>query len=233
MDFVLAVGIDRETTLESLRLAQEHEFIKAAAGLHPYNADSFEPGDIDWFRDVLKKEEVVALGEVGLDYYNLRSPAEDQQSCSREFLKLAAETETPVILHVRPDDSFERDAYEDIFKLIEQFNSEALTGIFHCFAGDRETVEASLSFGFYYSFAGNVTYSGSDDLKQAAAAVPRENILVETDCPYLAPAAKRGKQNRPDYVYFTSRCLAGLRETTHEEFMTQVSQNSHSLLGHP
>ena len=210
----------------AVALAESYEGVYAAAGVHPHDARLYDEGAERRLLEVLRgSEKVVALGEIGLDYHYDNSPREVQREVFARQLRLAREEGLPVIIH-------SREADEDTAEILAAgLAGSGTLGVMHCFGGGPALASAALGLGFMISFAGNVTFKKADALREVAAAVPLERLLVETDCPYLAPAPFRGRRNEPAYVVETARFLAGLRGVGHEELGRVTSENFARLFG--
>ncbi len=231
LDRILVVGIDRKTSQQAYELATKHELIYATAGIHPHNAKSFSTNQLSWYEQLLREKEVLAVGEIGLDYYHENSPRKKQQTVARGFLSLAEKLKLPVILHVRPKQNNPGiEIFNQIFSLLEQNCGDDLKGIFHCFSGNQEILNASRKFGFYYSLAGNITYKNNKKIRQTIKQIPPDKILAETDSPYLTPQTQRGNKNRPDYILNIYQTLAEIYEMNLDELIEQVRTNSNKLL---
>ena len=168
---------------------------------------------------------MVALGEIGLDYHYDNSPREVQREVFARQLRLAREEGLPVIIHSREADEETAEILQD------ELAGSGTRGVMHCFGGGPSLAEAALALGFCISFAGNVTFKKAEALREVAAVVPLERLLVETDCPYLAPVPHRGRRNEPAYVVETARFLAELRGVSHEELGRVTSENFARLFG--
>jgi TatD DNase family protein len=212
------VGTDRDSCDAALRLAQETEDAFAIVGLHPHNTAGF--GDIEqvWLGDRSRGQGVVAVGETGLDY----SPREDQRRSFEWHIELARALGRPLVIHTR--------AAEDDTLDVLGSKADGLTVIMHCFSMP-ERLEECVERRYMCSFAGNVTYKSAEDLQRAAARVPEELLLVETDSPYLAPVPKRGKPNEPANVVHTARFVAELRGVSYEELERVVEENAARVFG--
>ena len=210
----------------ALEVAERYEGVYAAAGVHPHDARLYDDAAEQSLLGVLRgSERMVALGEIGLDYHYDNSPREVQQEVFARQLRLAREEGLPVIIH-------SREADEDTAVILRrELDSSGTRGVMHCFGGGPALAEAALGLGFMVSFAGNVTFKKAEALREVAAAVPLERLLVETDCPYLAPVPHRGRRNEPAYVVETTRFLAGLRGVSHEELGRVTSENFARLFG--
>ncbi len=208
--------------------------IYATAGIHPQDADKADGLALANLDALLDEPEVVGCGEIGLDYYHDDNPPVDaQKEAFQEQMELAARHRKPIAIHCRPGTAFgARDAWVETLKMLEEhWAPTGLPGILHCFSGEQGHAERALAIGFYLSFAGNVTYPSAGALRAVAQNAPAERILVETDCPFLAPAPDRGKRNEPAYVARTAALLAELRGVTPEALAHQTSENFARLFG--
>jgi TatD DNase family protein len=189
----------------SVPLADEHDWIYAAAGIHPHEAARAEERHFELLRQTLARPRVLAAGEIGLDYYYDHSPRETQRRVLVRQLEIAREARKPIVIHCR-------DAWPDLAEVIAaHWAAAGLGGILHCFSGTREDAFRFLDWGFFISFAGNLTFKKAEDLRAVAREVPLERLLAETDSPYLAPVPHRGKRNEPAFVVEVTRALAELR----------------------
>lgn len=222
--FVINIGYDAKSSLQSLELAKAYENVYAAVAIHPQDSLSVKPEDYKDFVNYAANLKVVAIGETGLDYhYEDGAPREVQKKVFTEHLQLAYSLKLPVIIHLR-------DAFEDMFNILSQ-NRQLLQygGVLHCFSGSGETAKRFLDLGLYISFAGAVTFKNAKGLLDAVKAVPLDRILTETDCPYLTPEPFRGKLNYPQYVKYVAEKTAELKGVNIEKFNEAVLQNSYSL----
>ena len=191
----------------------------ASVGVHPHDVKEVElEACLEELRRLSTSPHVAALGEIGLDYYWNNSPQEMQQTFFRRQLELAKTLGLPVIIH-------DRDAHEDTLRLIEAVDMSPVGGVFHCFSGDLAMAERVRELGFLVSIAGPVTFKKAGSLPDVAKAMPLESLLIETDCPYLAPVPFRGKRNEPAYVRYTAAKIAELRGISLEEVAEQTAQN--------
>lgn len=222
VDVMLTVGQvgERWESMEaSLAIAEAHEFIYTSVGLHPHDARHFTPEVGARMLDLARHPKVVAWGECGLDYYYDNSPREQQRDAFREQLRLAREARLPVIIHSRDAAS---ETLETIGRELEGYEPG---GVFHCFSYDLGVAREALALGFLVSFSGIVTFASATGVREAAAAMPDDSILVETDCPFLAPVPHRGKRNEPMFVLDTAAEVAQLRGTTTESIANITSDN--------
>ena len=207
-------GCDISSSRTAVALAESFDFVYAAVGIHPENCGDFEPGMIDRLRQMAKNPRVVAIGEIGLDYYwEDNPPRAFQQTVFRKQLALAAELDLPVIVH-------DREAHGDCLAIIKEFPT--VTGVFHCFSGSPEMAAELLKRGWYLGFDGPITYKNAKRAPEVAAVTPLERIVVETDAPYMAPVPMRGKRNDSHYLPYVIEKLAEWKGVTAEE-MTRVT----------
>jgi len=208
-----------------IRLAEAHEFIYASVGIHPHEAKLATDADFAELEQLAKRPKVIAWGEIGLDYFYDHSPREVQQQVFARQLELARATKLPVVIHCRPSQDSEN-AWEDCLQLLqEKWSAGGFGGILHCFTGTWQHAKRALDMGFMISFAGNVTFPKAQQIRDAAKEVPLDRMLIETDCPFLAPAPYRGKRNEPAFVKETARQLGELRGLSAEEMGRQTAGN--------
>lgn len=201
----------------------------ASAGIYPHNAPDADQAALAKLDQLLSEPEVIACGEIGLDYYHQGAPKEVQREGLIRQLEIAASRKRPILIHCRPKDGA-TDAWDDLFLVLEEFwGGTGLRGIMHCFGGEWEQARRSLDLGFLISFAGNVTYPKAQPLRDVAARVPLDHLLVETDAPWLAPASHRGKRNEPAMVAETAQVLASLLGVGGEEFASATTRNFYRL----
>ncbi|MCP4402496.1 MAG: TatD family hydrolase [bacterium] len=220
---ILTIGTNIADSRKSCEIARKFPQVSASVGVHPHdveetNAESF----LDELRALAQDEKVVAIGEIGLDFYRAISPPEMQKEFFRRQLDLAQELNLPVIIH-------DREAHEETLKIVREFDFTSLGGVFHCFSGDLAMAEQVRDLGFLVSIPGPVTFKKPGFLPEVATGLPLEALLVETDCPYLAPVPFRGKRNEPAYVRYTAEKVAELRGISVETLAGQMSQNFATL----
>jgi len=222
---MLAVGVNAESSQACVSLAAQHETVLAAVGIQPNYCAEAQPGDWEKILQLSQDLHVSALGETGLDRYWDHSPFELQQDYFDRHIRLSQETQLPFVVHLR-------DCEEDILQMLREARSRGpLTGVMHSFTGTASGASECVELGMHISFAGMVTYKKSEELREIAAAIPADRILIETDAPYLSPHPKRGhRPNEPALVVHTARCLADVRGVTLEEFARTTTQNAQRLL---
>ncbi len=227
---MLAIGTgDGPPDLEAaIRLAEHYESVWATVGIHPHDASKADAASFDKLAELCGHPKVVALGEIGLDYHYDNSPRETQREVFVNQMQIARQARKPIVIHTR-------DAWEDTIELLEtHWSPGALAGIMHCFSGDAEQARESLDLGFWVSFAGVVTFRRAEQLREAAAAVPIDRLLVETDAPYLTPEPYRKiRRNEPRYVVETARKVAEVRGIEYEELAAATSRNFCALFNLP
>ena len=212
-------GTGPENLALPIGIAERHDWIYATVGVHPHEARHFQDSHAEQIRKLADHPKVVALGEIGLDYYYDHSPRDVQKRVLIRQMELAREMKLPIIIHCR-------DAWADLAAIAqEHWQASGLAGILHCFTGSREDAFKFLDWGFLVSFAGNVTFRKAEGLREVARGIPLDRLLVETDCPYLAPAPHRGKRNEPEWVREVARQLAALRGLSMEEIGRQTLRN--------
>ncbi|MDR2198938.1 MAG: TatD family hydrolase [Deltaproteobacteria bacterium] len=218
------IGIDVSSSRSAITLALENPGFYASAGFHPHDAVDFSPSDLDELKALAEKKEILAVGEIGLDFYRLRSPKEVQERVFNELLEIAEETLKPVIIHTR-------EAFLETFKILAARRS-ALKGILiHCFTGTSEEAGKYLDLGAFLSVPGVVTYKNAGELKKALKHVPRDRVLIETDAPYLAPVPFRGKRNEPSYLVRHLEAIAGIWEIEPREAAEITFENASRFFG--
>jgi len=215
----ICVGTNMEDSRECLGLAETYENIYASVGVHPHDAKDAPKDYLDQIADLITFPKMIALGEIGLDYFRNISEPDIQQNVFREQLALAQRLQKPVIFH-------NRDADADVLKILSEFPD--VTGVAHCFSSDLKTAKTFIDLGFYISFSGNLTYKNSH-LPDVAKELPLEKLLVETDSPYLSPVPYRGKPNEPGRTRFVAEKLAEIHGVTLEIIAEKTTTNAESL----
>ena len=205
-----------------LRFAEAYDWIYTSVGVHPHDAARVEAKHYTLLKELARRPRVLAIGETGLDYYYENSPRDIQHDVFRKQIELAHQVGLPLIVHTR-------DADEDTIQILE--DEKPNRGVVHCFTGSGALADCALDLGFMISFSGILTFNRADDIQAIAARIPDDRILVETDCPYLAPMPYRGKRNEPSFVRETAHKLASLRGVTAEEIEIQTNRNFRKLFG--
>ncbi|EOT30750.1 TatD family hydrolase [Enterococcus saccharolyticus] len=216
------VGFDYPTIEKSLQLSQTYPDIYSIIGWHPTEAGSYTKEAEEFLQARLSQRKVVALGEIGLDYYWMEDPKDVQEKVFRRQIAIAKEHQLPISIHTR-------DAIEDTYRILKEADIRDIGGIMHSFSGDDEWAKKFLDLGMHISFSGVVTFKKALEVQAAAKIVPFDRLLVETDAPYLAPVPYRGKRNEPGYTRYVVEKIAELREVTFEEVARQTTINAHRL----
>ena len=201
----------------------------ASAGIYPHNTHEADEAALSKLDSLLAEPEVIACGEIGLDYYHEGSPHEVQKRVFVEQMQIAARRKRPILIHCRPKEDADT-CWEDLLALLgEHWRATGLGGILHCFSGNWQQAQSAMDLGFLISFAGQITYPKAHPLRDVAALVPLDRLLVETDAPYLAPLPKRGQRNEPALVAHTAAALAALRGQTAQEMASITTKNFERL----
>ncbi|GAA3411789.1 TatD family hydrolase [Paenibacillus hodogayensis] len=223
---IINIGFNRETIPTSIELTERFDFIYSAVGWHPQDAIDMRADDLDWIEELCKKEKVVAIGEIGLDYYWDTSPKDVQHRVFREQIRLARRIGMPIAIH-------NREAHQDIVQLLREEKAEDVGGVMHCYSGSWETAKLCLDMNFYISFGGPITFKNARQPKEVLTQVPLDRLLIETDAPYLTPHPHRGKRNETGYVRLVAEAAAELKGVTLEEIAAITSDNATRLFGMP
>lgn len=220
---VVIPGVDVESSRSALALAESRPWLFAAAGIHPEDCAGCTAADFSAIRDLCREKKVVAIGEIGLDYYWAENPPKEfQQMVFRRQLELALELELPVIVH-------DREAHGDILEIVKEF--PGVRGVFHCFSGSPEMAEALIKRGWYLGIDGPITYKNARRAPEVAEVIPLERIVVETDAPYLTPEPFRGKRNDSRYLPYVIEKMARWKGVTPEELTEITFANGKRLFG--
>ncbi|KMY46171.1 hydrolase TatD [Bacillus sp. FJAT-27916] len=219
---VVVVGFDEKTIKRAIELIDTYDFMYAAIGWHPVDAIDLTDSYLEWIEELTAHPKVVAIGEIGLDYHWDKSPKDVQQVVFRRQIQLAKKLNLPIIIH-------NREATEDVVTILEEEGAAEVGGIMHCFSGSPETAKRCLDMNFYISLGGPVTFKNAIKPKEVAKAVPLDRLLIETDCPYLAPHPYRGKRNEPSYVRLVAEQIADLKEVSFEEVAKATTENANRL----
>lgn len=222
VEYMVVVGFDRKTIPLAIEIAEQYAFIYAAVGWHPVDAIDMTDDDLKWIEELCKHPKVVAIGEMGLDYHWDKSPHDVQKEVFRKQINLAKKVNMPIIIH-------NREATEDIVQILKEENAQECGGIMHCYNDVIDYAEECLELGFYISLGGPVTFKNAADPKIVAEEVPLDRLLIETDCPFLAPHPNRGKRNEPAYVKLVAEKIAEIREISLDEVAKQTTENAKKL----
>jgi TatD DNase family protein len=216
---IITIGTDLESSRKALALAKTYQKIWATVGFHPHDASAFSPEILPQLAKLSEDPSVVAVGEIGLDYYRNLSPQDQQRETFRQMVGLARAVALPIIIH-------DREAHEEVLTILQEEKAWEVGGVFHCFSGDWEMAKKCLDLNFYLSVTGAVTYKKGSDLEEVVRQSPLESLLLETDAPYLAPHPFRGQRNEPAYVIHTAEHVAGIRGMPLLDLSQAVIQNT-------
>lgn len=219
---IINVGFNRETIPSSIALTEQYDFIYSTVGWHPTDAAEMTASDLDWLEELCRKEKVVAIGEIGLDYYWDACPKDVQLRVFREQIRLARKLNMPIVIH-------NREAHHDVVQVLREEKADEVGGVMHCYSGSWETAKLCLDMNFYISFGGPVTFKNAKQPKEVLAKVPLDRLLVETDAPYLAPHPFRGKRNESAHVKLVAEAAAEIKGLSLEELAAVTTENSNRL----
>jgi TatD DNase family protein len=218
---LVEIGTDLGSSRAALALAKQHDLIYATVGVHPHDAQTVDSGVLDQLRALARHPKVVAIGEIGLDYYHDHSPRPVQRQVLVDQLALATELELPVVIH-------SRDAHDDTLATLQDWQG---AGVMHTYAAGPERLDEVLAMGFFVGLSGPVSFSNADALREVAKAAPLDRLLVETDCPYLTPEPHRGKRNEPAYVRHVAEAIARARQEPVDVVAEATTANARRLFG--
>jgi TatD DNase family protein len=219
---IVTIGIDIDSSRKAAEIAGSCDRIYASAGIHPHASFSPDAGDLRELEKIAANRRVVAIGEIGLDYFRDRQPHPIQIECMRRQIETAVKIAKPVIFHIR-------DAWEDFFRIVPEFAPSLPPCVMHCFSGDWTVARRCMDLGFYLSIPGVVTFSKAQTLQDVVKRAPLDRLLVETDSPYLAPVPYRGKTNEPAFVLHTAGKIAECRKEPLEQVAAQTTQNARTV----
>jgi len=223
IEAILNVGTDLKSSRASVALSERYERIYAAVGCHPHDADILSLDVLSQLADLARREKVVAIGETGLDFYRDRSPRDVQRQAFRDQIRLAQKVKLPLIVHSRAAD-------EETMRILREEGAAEVGGVLHCFPGDMELAREAIRMNFYIGLGGTTTFKKSSS-SAVARALPVERLLLETDCPYLAPVPHRGKRNEPAFVRFVAERIAQERAMPLDTLAAVTSANARTLFG--
>ncbi len=219
VDTIICIGFDYSASQKAVELANRNKNIYAAVGIHPHDAKTLDEQTLEKMYNLALNPKVVAIGEIGLDYYRNLSPIEQQKKAFVEQIKLAQELKKPVVIH-------DRDAHQDVLDIIKREKAGINGGIMHCYSGQLPLAVELVKEGFYLSFAGPLTFKNAKKSHEVAEKINLDRILIETDCPYLTPDPYRGKRNEPAHVKLVAQKLAEIRNLELEEIAYITSSNT-------
>jgi TatD DNase family protein len=217
IDYIINIGSSLEGSIRSLALASQYRQVYATIGIHPHDADSFNANIQNNIKELAKREKVVAIGEIGLDYYRDFSHQENQRSLFMALVRLAKDLNLPVVIHCRQ-------AQDDVLKILKE--ALPLKAVVHCFSGDKNFLDECLALGFLVSFTCNITYKKAQNLRDLVKVIPLEKLLLETDAPFLPPEIQRGRRNEPANVRYLAQEISRIKGVGIEEVAGITSDNA-------
>lgn len=224
VEYIINVGSTLENSRAASGLSKKFPAVFSSVGIHPHDAKDFSESNLLEIKELSKNPKVIAIGEVGLDFYRNLSEENVQEEAFRKFIGLAKERNLPLIFHCR-------EAKGDFLRILKEESFPQMRGVVHCFSGDGIFLKACLDLGFYVSFTCNVTYKKADNLRQVLKLVPQDRFMLETDAPYLSPEGFRGKRNEPYQVRHLAEYIAKIKSVTFEEISQATTENAKRLFG--
>lgn len=219
---IMCIGYDLDSSREAVQLAQRYPQIYAVVGVHPHDAKQLDQNTLDELIKLAREPKVVAIGEIGLDFYRDLSPRDVQRQAFVQQIKLAQELGKPIVIH-------DRDAHQEVLDTIRREKAGSNGGILHCYSGHLPLAIDLMKEGFHISFAGPVSFKNGRKAQEVAVHIPLDRLLIETDCPYLTPEPLRGKPNEPAYVVHVAQAIAQLRRKSVEEIVYLTSRNANQV----
>jgi TatD DNase family protein len=219
---IVNIGFDVAGCLKGVKLAEKYKELYATVGIHPHSANTLNKKTLDKLRELAANPKVVAIGEIGLDYYRNLSPREVQKQAFETQLSLAQELNLPVVIH-------DREAHADILQALLRFKGKIM-GVMHCFSGNKEMAQQCIDLGFRISFNGTITYPKNHELREIAKWIQLKNMLLETDCPWLTPQNMRGKRNEPSFLPMIAQEIANLKGINLDDLTENTTRNAEELL---
>jgi TatD DNase family protein len=224
LEKMVVVGFDRPTITKAMELIEQYDFVYASIGWHPVDAIDMVEEDLVWIEELSRHPKVIAIGEMGLDYHWDKSPKDIQKEVFRKQIRLAKKVKLPIVIH-------NREATADIVEILKEEEAKEVGGIMHCYGGSVETALECINMNFYISLGGTVTFKNARKPKEVAEAISLDHLLIETDCPYLAPTPFRGKRNEPSYVKLVAEEIAAIKGVSYEEVASKTTENAKKLFG--
>ena len=218
---IMCVGYDYKSSLKAIEIANKYPIVYAAIGVHPEEAKTFNI-DINWINDYINNPKVVAIGEIGMDYYWEKEYKEEQKELFERQIKLANKYKKPIIVHMR-------DAFNDTYNIIKNTKDKLLSGVMHCYSSSKEGMQQFIDLNMYISLAGPVTFKNAKVPKEVAKSINLDYLLVETDSPYLSPTPFRGKTNEPKNVLYIAKEIAKIKDISFEELSKKTYINACNL----
>ena len=215
---IITVGIDIKSSLNAVKLTTHYPPIFATIGIHPHNADNANKNDLEQIALIAQQNKIIAIGEIGLDFFHNRSARQKQIEVFTQQLAIAISLDLPVVIH-------DREAHTNTLNILSSFKKSGLKGMIHCFSRDYNLAKTFIEMGYYISIPGTVTFNNASQIQDVVRRIPLNRLLLETDAPFLAPTPSRGKRNEPSYIIYTAQKIAKLRGISFEEISYQTSKN--------
>lgn len=222
VSYIINAATDIKSCEESLAFTSKYEYVYAAVGIHPHEVGKVDENTLSIIAQLAKEDKVVAIGEIGLDYYYDTAPREIQKHWFAQQINLARDLQLPIIVH-------DRDAHQDSMDIIKDNKANEVGGVFHCYSGSVEMAKELLNYNFYISVGGALTFKNAKKLVEVVRWIPMERLLIETDCPYLTPEPHRGKRNDSSYVRFVAEKVAQIKQLSFEEVAEVTLENAKKL----
>lgn len=222
VELILNAASDLASSKKTLELTRKYDFVYGAVGIHPHEAKEFQEQDLAQLGELAKQPRIVAIGEIGLDYHYDFSPRETQGRIFREMIRLAQKLRLPIVIH-------DREAHEDTWRIVQEEKAAEIGGVFHCYSGSWPWAQEIIKQGFYIALGGPVTFKNARKVVEVAQKVPLDVLLLETDCPYLAPVPYRGKRNEPAFLPKVAETIAAIKGISVEEVAAATTANAKKL----
>lgn len=219
LKYIMNPGADLETSLNAVKLASKYDMVYAAVGVHPHDTEEMDEMTLQMIKGLAKKDKVMAIGEIGLDYYYDNSPRDIQKKWFREQIRLAKEVGLPIIIH-------DRDANQDVMNILKEEEAFENGVLMHCYSGSAELAKRYIKLGAYISIAGPLTFKNNKKTTEVVKEIPLDRLMVETDAPYLTPQPHRGKRNEPSYVKYVVDKIAEIKGLTFDEVANATAENA-------
>ena len=224
MSYVIDIGVDLESSMKAIKLAEKYPWCYATVGYHPHEVKDLDDDTLMLIEGLAKKPKVVAIGEIGLDYYRDYSPRDLQRKWFREQIRLALKLGMPIVIH-------DRDANDDVLKILKEEKAFGTKVLMHCYSGSRELARQYVKLGANISISGTITYKNARRGIEVVEAIPLEHLLIETDCPYLTPEPFRGRRNEPTFIKYTAQRVAEIKGISFEEVAETTCNNAKKFFG--
>lgn len=222
ISYIMNVGADLGTSIKAVNLAEKHDMIYAAVGVHPHDVKDMDEDTLEILKALSAKEKVKAIGEIGLDFHYDNSPRDEQRKWFRRQIELAKEVNLPIIIH-------DREAHGEIFDILMEYKVWEMGCVLHCYSGSVDLAREYVKKGIYISLAGPLTFSNAKKTYEVAKEIPLEWLLIETDCPYLAPVPHRGKRNEPTFVRYVAGTIAEAKGISFDEVAKVTTSNAKKI----